>query len=137
MFSSVKFTLGIAGVANTINPESFPDDHPLAAPDLYQGPDTGRIFNLIELFRIDSGMDTIKTVLDISTPQNLRTVELELPSPFVLDPGFSVSLVLRVNYLDWFKDVDLLADSEAQIIQKIVENLTKAFSIVEIEAQSG
>lgn len=137
MFNKVKLTFGITGAANTVEPGVLPDNHPLAAPGLYWNADSGRVFNQIELFRVENGRDTIETVLEIGMPENLRTMELSLPQEFYLDPGFSAELILRINYLTWFEDVNLVADSEEQIIQKIVKKLTESFSVVEIEAKSG
>jgi hypothetical protein len=136
-FSKVKFTFGLAGAANTVDPGALPGDHPLSDPSLYWNADSGRIFNRIELFRVENDVDTIETVLEIGMPENLRTIELPLPDPFFLDPGFSAELVLRVDYLTWFEEVNLISDSKEQIIEKIVNKLTESFSVVEIEAKSG
>ncbi len=133
VFSAIRFDVGIDGPANFVAPALLPEDHPLALQEMYWNADSGRIYNRIDLFRIEGQADTLRTLLEIGLPGQLRTVELSLPTPFELSPGFGPSLVIRINYLTWFSQVDLKNDDEAALIQKIVNNLTESFSVIAIE----
>ena len=135
-FKRVAFSLGVPGIANNADPGAFPVGHPLADPSMYLGPEAGRLFYRIELFRIEAPADTIETRLDISGPEHLRSLELPVGQPdgFFLDPGFNPKVQFRIDYLTWFQDVDLVADDQEVIIQKIVKNATKSFSVINVTA---
>lgn len=132
-FSEVRFDVGIEEAANYVDPVLLPEEHPLALVEMYWNADSGRIYNRLDLFRIEEQTDTLRTLLEIGLPENLQTVKLPLPTPFELSPGFGPSLVIRIDYLTWFEDVDLKNDDRAVLIQKIVNNLTESFSIIAIE----
>jgi hypothetical protein len=132
-FSKIKFTLGIEGAPNRSLPQAFPPNHPLARQDMYFDRDSGYVFNRLELFRVPTPGDTIRSLIRIGTPENLRVVEI--PVPFYLDPGFHTRLLFKVDYRRWFRDVDLARDDERVIAAKIVNNLTDAFFLQELTIQ--
>lgn len=132
-FNRVRFTIGLSDKAQEALPTGLPADHPLSVTDLYRESDHSRLYNRIELYRVPSPSDTLYQDLQLAGAENRRTVEL--PVSFFLDPGFNPKIVLRVDYLSWFQNVDLVRDSEAEILRKIVNKLTDSFSLVEIVAE--
>lgn len=135
-FNKIKFTLGLSGPANLVDPVTLPEEHPLANEQMYWGPDSGHIYNRIDLFRIPEPEDTVITLLEIGTPENLMEVELEFDdTPLYLDPGFIPKVIIRIDYLTWFRGVNLDDQTNEEIAQKIVQNLTDSFSVVEVEQQ--
>jgi len=129
-FSGFRLTLGVPEPANFADTLGLPAGHPLAAGDMYISPEAGRIFNRVQLYRIENQTDTIRTTLEIALPENLIT--FDLPANYYIDPGFSPRFVLLVDYLAWFRGVDLVADSPEEITQRIVSNLPASFKLVAV-----
>lgn len=131
-FAGMRFALGVEGEANQADPNTLPEDHPLhIEEDMYFNADSGYVFNRIELFRDTTAADTIPTVLEIGLNDNLR--EVTLPASFNLIEGFDIVVTLQVDYLTWFRGVDIKNDSEEQMRDKIVQNITESFSIIAVE----
>ena len=97
---------------------------------MYANADSGYVFNRLEFFRDTTAADTIPTVIDIGLEENLRVVSL--PATFSLIEGFNITVTLQVDYLTWFNGIDVKNDSEEQIANKIVDNLTQSFSIIAV-----
>ena len=131
-YVGIRFNIGLTESFNQADTLDFTSDHPLAPQEnnMYLGAEEGYIFNRIELLTNPS-VDTINKVLEISGTESLVT--LEFPANFFLDKGFNMKLVLLVDYLNWFNQLDLIADEEEVIKQTIVNNLANSFSLVEIE----
>lgn len=131
-FDRLRFTIGLEETANRAVIDAFPEDeqnHPLAREDMYRDFDRGYIFNRIELLR-DTTTGVEPTVLEIGTAQNL--VDVELPINFEALEGFDIRITLRIDYGRWFRDIDVKADSETTLIEKIVANVAESFSLVAI-----
>jgi len=132
-FSGIRFNVGVTTPANHADPTAFPNNHPLAEEnDLHWSIDSGYVFNRIALFRDTMASDTIPTVLEIGTDELLRTVELDYPFPLKI--GFDVTVALQIDYLAWFQGVDIRNDSEAAMIEKIVENITNSFTVLDVSS---
>lgn len=135
-FTGMRFAIGVEGEANTADPNSVPASHPLAVQeeDMYFNVDSGYVFNKIEFFRDTIASDTIPTILDIGLEQNLqRTV---LFADFTLIEGFNTVVTLQIDYASWFSGIDMKNDSETNIAEKIVENITQSFSLLTIVQQN-
>ena len=135
-FNQVQFKLGVPDPANLVAPVEFPLEHPLADTALYIDQTEGRLFYRIDLFRIQGQADTIETRILISGSDQLRTLELPVdePAEFYLDPGRAPKIELRIDYLTWFRDVDLVTDPPSLIAEKIVNNATQSFSVINVTA---
>ena len=133
----VRFAVGVEGLANLADPNSFPSTHPLALQDssLYFSQDSGYVFEYIELFRDTTAADTIPVVLQIGTSSFLQ--EVRLPEDFDKNQGFHILLSLQVDYSYWFRDINAREDSPEQLIEKIVGGLAQSFSIVAIVLQES
>lgn len=127
-FEKLRFTLGIRDVANRIVPTSLPDPHPLRTEGMYANAETGYIFNRLEWFNHPT--DTIVTRLLITGESNAR--EVEVPVNANVLPGFHVRVLLRVNYLLWFADVNLKNDLPAVLTTKFVNNAANSFSVTNV-----
>lgn len=131
-FNRLRFTIGLDETVNRAVIDAFPSEqqnHPLAREDMYWDFDRGYIFNRIEMLR-DTTTGIEATVLEIGTAQNL--VDVELPIDFEALEGFDIRVTLRIDYGLWFRDIDVKADSETTLIQKIVANVAESFSLVAI-----
>lgn len=134
-FSGIRFSIGVPDPANLADTLGLPGGHPLEAADMYLGPGAGRIFNRIQFYRIENQSDTIRTSIEISMPENL--LGIDLPADYFVDPGFSPRFILFVDYLAWFRDVDVLADSPEEISRKIIANLPASFRLAAIAVDAS
>ncbi len=130
-FTAIRFTLGLNALLNEADTLDFSIDHPLGPQEnnMYLSQEEGYIFNKIELI-LNPTVDTVSQLIILSGQESL--INLEFPANFSLDKGFNLKLLLLVDYLTWFEDVNLLSEEEI-IQQRIVNNLAKSFSLVEIE----
>lgn len=135
-FQSIHFTLGLRGVADAIPPAAYPEDHPLSVESLYVLEEEARLMSRIQVYRIEPPGDTIRSDIRIGGDY-ARALQLPLPPPPVyLDPGFSPRTRLQVDYLHWFDGVDLVGDPTEQIAAKIVNNMTDAFSVINVTVEN-
>jgi len=135
--AAMRFTLGVKEPAASIAPAAYPDEHPLAEESLYLEQEATRLMSRIQVYRIENTSDTIRSDIRIPGPGNLLFPNLPLqPSSIFLDPGFSPRIILQVDYLSWFDGVDLVNDEAEQIAAKIVNNMTDAFSVIEVTGEN-
>lgn len=134
-FEGIQFTLGIEGPANHADPSQLPDSSPLSIQEdsLYWNTDLGYIFNRIAFFRDTIAADTIPVIVEIGTENALRTVDLE--GTFSTREGFNVTVVLQVDYLQWFKNVEVKTDGPQQVATKVLDNIANSFSLVEVKLE--
>ena len=129
---SIRFLVGIEGLANTANPDSISNTrHPLAESDMHTGSQVnGYIFNQINLV-IDTTTDSGSKVLNIS--QNVERgqfVEVKKPISVKTPIGTNFSIgTLSINQAKWFDGIKFATDSDAVMIEKIVANTPNVFSI--------
>jgi len=130
-FDRVRFTLGLSGTLRQTNPESVPAKHALnvATDTLMYAEGTGYLSHLL-IFKRDTLSTTAPIELKITEP---ATIELPLPETIGVSRGFNISLKLKINYLAWFEDIDLVNDSEQTIEMKLKENLPNAFTVTEVK----
>jgi len=134
-FAKVRFTLGLQPVQNQVLPNSLPDsvvNHPLENTGMYINPDTGFVINRLQLFNDLNQTDTTFTTFRL-LQQDTVPVELPIPNPFNLVEGRDLRVIIRINYLDWFKNVNIKTDPPATVATKIRDNLRNAFSITRVE----
>ncbi len=133
----IRFAVGVEGLANRAEPNSFPETHPLSLQNgsMYFGPDSGYVFHRIELFRDTIATDTIPEVLRIGTEPYLR--EVRLPASFKKERGFHLAVTLQVDYKLWFGGIKVEQDSPEQLIEEIVSGLAQSFSVVSVQLQEN
>ena len=131
VYNRIRLAIGLAGDANKVIPTLAPEGHPLADLDMYTNPDSGYIFNSLELFRDTTAADTIPYMLNILTPENLVYVDLDFPEIFFLANGAEARVTIRVNYLKWFEGVNIKGDRE-EMIRNIVDSIAHSFSVIEV-----
>lgn len=135
-FSGIRFKVGLSETANTANPNLVPTNHPLFFDEgeMYFNADSGYVFNRIELLENTLLVDTTivdTTLIEIGLNENLRNIVLDYP--FSLSLGFNTSIILQIDYRDWFELIDFQNDSPSTIVTKIMENLPNSFDIAAIE----
>lgn len=132
-FTKIRFTIGLEDLLNQVIPTSLPDslvNHPLENTAMYISTDSGFIFNRLQLFNAAAQTDTTFTTFKILKPD---FVDIELPLSTNIIEGFNIQVVIRINYLKWFADVDLKNDTPATVATKITRNLQNAFSVIRVE----
>jgi len=131
LFRKIRFTLGLAPELLQTAPESVPAGHPLNVDQdsLNFEEGTGYIPLLIQLKK-DIFPGTLLTKFKIMEPIQ---IELKLLGPFEVKEGFSLTVSLQINYLAWFAGVDFANDADAEIENKIVQNLASSFSLIELK----
>lgn len=130
-FTHLRFRFGLSPNLQQADPAILPKGHALKDDTLlYRG---GEGFAALRLqLKRDSLSGTVP--LDIWSVLE-REIELPLPEVFVLDYGFNLRMSLEVNYLAFFEGVDLASDSEAEIVEKIEANISKAFAVTSISME--
>ncbi len=130
LIDTLRFSVGVPELLNTAFPDDFPNTYPLntQAESMYWNPDSGYIFNHLTLNRDTmSGSDT----LYLSIGLDPRRVDIALPYADTLNRATDLRITLEVDYLQWFQGINFESDLEEEIVEKIVNNTSKAFSIKE------
>ncbi len=133
-FVSVGLDFGLVDPTSKSDINELPDGHPLSEPDLYIDDDQGYVFFEMELYRDTSqlSLDSVKVQLD----KTLVAPQLNFPIDFSLNPGFNTEVILRIDYAALLEGVNVRLDTEEQIQDKIVNNLTNAFLVIDVTANN-
>ena len=126
----IRFQVGLDAQSNQTAADSMPSGHPLAAQtdSMFFDVDRGYIFNKIQFQRDTiTGSDT--TTLEIGTDASL--VVLDFPFNQSITKGDNITINLQLDYKLWLKGINFVADSDENIISKIVVNTPEAFSLIE------
>jgi hypothetical protein len=128
LIDTLRFTIGVNELLNTALPGDFPSTYPLniESETMYWNPDSGYIFNLLS-FKRDTF--TASDTLNLSIGLDPRRVEVVLPYADTLARANNLSITLEVDYLEWFEGINFATDPEDLILEKIVNNTSKAFQI--------
>ncbi len=133
-FDSLRFVLGIEAPANSTAPDSITNtSHPLAESEMHTGnQETGYIFNRL-IFHRDTFSETASITLNITAAdftQQTNLMELKMPFFYETPIGKDFSLgTLQVDQAKWFDGINFVVDTEAIMIEKIVANTSKIFSV--------
>ncbi len=119
-------------MANRADTSDFEAGHPLAAQpvSMYAEAQGGYIYNRIEIIP-NIAADSLTEVIAISGKDNLVPVEIE--APFFFERGLILKVTFRVNYLQWFENVDITSSDQDQLKNNIVQNIADSFTLVEVE----
>lgn len=130
VYEKIAFKFGLEGENASIVPSSIGGSHPLRiqSDSLNWTANDGYSFCRIELVRDTSNADSI-TVINITQPD---VENFELIGGFELESGIDTRITLRVDYLDWFWNVDFRIDSDLTIKEKILANISGSFSIFSV-----
>lgn len=131
VYEKIAFKFGLEGQNAGIVPSSISGTHPLRiqSDSLNWSANEGFSFCRIEVIRDTSNTDSI-TVINITQPD---VENIELVGGFELDSGFDTRITLRINYLDWFWNVDFRNDSDMTIKEKVLMNISGSFSVFGVE----
>ena len=133
-FDSLRFVLGIEAPANSANPDSINrTSHSLLESEMHTGnQETGYIFNQLTLSR-DTLPETTPITLNITAADfagQLDLMEFKMPFSYETPIGKDFSLgTLQVDHAKWFDGINFVVDTEAIMIEKIVANTPKVFSV--------
>lgn len=129
--TGIQFNLGITEPANQADATFFETTHPLfadAESETYFSQDSGYIFNRLDIFR--NPIDT--TSLAVTTGTNAFLQLIDLDFSFSTTLGFNTTVVLRVDYREWLKNIDFANDSPEDMAVKIQAGVANSFVISEI-----
>lgn len=132
-FEGLQFQLGVIEPANHADPNQLSDNHPLSLQEesMHWSTDSGYIFNQIALFPDTIVTDSI--VVNYGTNEWLRPVSLQ--GTFFIPQGFDVTLVLQINYLEWFRNINFQTDTKPEMAAKIADHVAASFSFVEVKLE--
>jgi len=126
---SLFFSLGLVEPLNSVSPGAVPNSHPLApkADSMYWDETRGYIFQRLQFIPDTAATDTI--LLEIGEPDLLEQVNLAYAKTSTT--GFDQEIQLKVDYKCWFTGINFAVDTEAEMKEKIVNNMAKSFSITQ------
>lgn len=132
-FDGIQFKIGITDPANHADPNQLSDEHPLSFQEesMHWNTNDGYIFNQISLTRDTLTRDSI--LVEYGTDDKLRTVSLN--ESFFVPEGFNITLVLQINYLQWFEGINLETESTTMIAETIVDRVAASISLVEVKLE--
>ncbi len=136
-FMKVRFNIGLNQILNQVIPTSLPDsvvNHPLENTAMYISADSGFLFNRLQLFNNPTKTDTTFRTIRIFQPDSVQ-VELPFLGGINILEGFNVRITLRINYLEWFKGINLKTDPPAMLATKISGNLRNSLTVTRVELQ--
>ncbi len=129
-FVGVQFKIGLAENINQTNPNLVPLTHPLhISGEMYDTLSSNYIFNQIELFRT-AEVDTTPTVVNIIGDKYMEIIDLDFP--FNTDIGFNITLTIRVDYREWFKQIDIENETIEDFVTKVTAGLANSFQLVSV-----
>jgi len=128
-FTTLRFTVGIAGNAENSDAESIDDeDHPLAlGTDTLWVADQGYIFNQINVIADTLNPISSQRIINIKGQGSLAFVSL--PFQQEVDLGSNIIIPIKVDYQEMFSGIDFAAFSDETNAGIIVNNTANAFSI--------
>ncbi|MEO1515789.1 MAG: MbnP family protein [Bacteroidota bacterium] len=128
-YDSLCFYVGVPNPANGADPVSISSESDLriSSDSLYREGE-GYIFNRIQL-QVDTVQNSDTSLFEVLGDANL--VKIRLPFNGDISLGSNVAAKVRIDYEQWVKGIDFAADTDAQILEKIVNNTPDVFSIIE------
>ena len=131
-YEKIEFKVGLNSRLITTNPDTLASTHPLAisSDSMHTGNRTfGYILQKFEIVRDTMTLPDSYTyeILDPFT----NTIDISLDYQFSVEPGFDITIPLKMNYSKWLSGIDFAADSDVMIKSAIVNNTADAISILE------
>lgn len=135
-FTQLRFQVGLDAETDDILPGSLPTNHALSLLDttMYDLDQERYWSNRLALQR-DTAGTTPSLLLTYGTERLPLEVALDIPGNFALPPGLDLDIVLKINYAQWFAQVEnIREEGEEELLNKIVAELPNSISFVEISA---
>ena len=134
-FVGVKFCVGLEeNLLNTsINTVSDDSQLNVEGDTLLYDQDLGSYLSSLVVFNRDTVSTTDSTIVQIF--EKSPEISLMFEAPIDIVAGFDVDLTLGVECLQWFEGIDIpnqTPDLGPTLSQKIVENLTNSFYVIDI-----
>ncbi len=131
-YMQVKFKVGIPSVLSTTDVDTLATSHPLSSSQgmHFGARDTGFILQNFSVVNDTATSLTAITAYEIGK-DDFNTIDVELDFFRNFDPGFDITIPLKVNYSKWLQGINFATDSEATIKATIVSNTAEAFEIDE------
>jgi len=129
-FSKVRFKVGINKPLNTTDVDTLETTHPLSSANEMHNGDRGAGF-ILQQFVIEKDTAVATSNIDtLSISQTfVNSIPVELDFPETFQPGFNVTIPMKINYSKWFQGINFVTDTEAEIKTQIVSNTAEAFEI--------
>jgi len=131
-FDSLRFFVGLSDLANKVEPSSAPDGHPLSIQgDSMWSVEDAYVFNKLIMLPDTMTMPPTDTLTFNITDIAGDRVEVVLPFKYELEVGTDIQVRIIVDYFKWFQGIDFEDIPTEVVINNIVDNTIKAFSINE------
>lgn len=126
---SVSFVVGLADPFPAVERDTFVSNPLFSNRFMYDETLDNYLSANITLLRDTTALvDTVR----VEIPDAELAVPVKLASETFFSRGVSeLSVKISIDYAEWLKGIDFAADSEQAIQDKIVQNTSEAFSIIE------
>lgn len=126
IFEGLQFRIGLPDESRDYVPSSLPSGHPLnfQADSLNWTEEDRYVYQYWEFFKDTADIDS--TVIKITAPY---TEFIQIYGGFEIRKGFDIRIALRIDYLEWWRDVDPKNMSPEVIKDILLSNVSNAFSI--------
>jgi len=131
-YMQIKFNVGIASELASTDVDTLISSHPLSSSEgmHFGSRDTGFILQDFLIVDDTTTSLTATTAYEIGR-DNFDTIPIELDFFENFEPGFDITIPLKVNYTKWLEGINFATDDEATIKAMIVSNTLQAFEIDE------
>lgn len=135
-FRSLRFRIGIAGLAASVDPESLPPSHPLrpTASGMSWEEGEGFEFQRVVLLPGDMPEDTTRVTVHMREPVYSQVLELPFFGEF--SEGLNVEFDLLIDYKGWLNDISPATQTPETQLEAITARTPNAFSITAIRLVS-
>ena len=131
-YLQVNFKVGISSALSTTDVDTLAISHPLSSSEgmHFGARDTGFILQNFSIVNDTATSLTAITNYEIGK-DDFNTIPVELDFLRNFEPGFDITIPLKVNYSKWLEGINFATDDEATIKAMIVSNTAEAFEIDE------
>lgn len=124
-YTRLEFTVGLTEPERSADRDQFDSEHPLAQDELR---DT--INNQWLIYDVGWIPDTLTgEVTHLTLPAD-TSIPVSLPIDVSKDPGDNITIPIAIDYSKWFAEIDIAADDQETISQKILAGLAASFTIL-------
>jgi len=133
-FTALRFRIGLADVAATVDPESLPAGHPMrpGASGMDWNMSEGFVFQQARFVTEAAPNDTITVAARMPAQQQ----EIELPVNKTLPEGYHLEMDIRIDYLGWLRDISPATQTPETLLQKWSGRSASAFQVMNIRTVS-
>lgn len=131
-YMEIRFKVGIDEDLSSIDADTLDSSHPLSSENAmhFSTRDSGYIYQEFSL--VKDTLTDATTIEDFSTgKETANSVQVTLGLIGEVEPGFDITIPLKVNYSTWLKGINFATDDLSTIKSTIVSNTAFAFEIGE------